>query len=49
MEKQQVIGYQSDLFVEQELAIRHQSVTRKHVEGATILLEGQVFGADNQG
>ena len=30
MENQQVIGYQSDLFVEQELAFIHQFVNRKH-------------------
>lgn len=49
MENQQAIGYQSDLFVEQELASIHQFSSRKHVEGATTLLAGQVFGADNQG
>ncbi|MUP16863.1 group II intron reverse transcriptase/maturase, partial [Ancylomarina sp. M3P] len=49
MEHQQFIGYQRDLFVEEELNSIRQFENCNHVECAGSISEGQVLGAINQG
>jgi|LGVE01.1.fsa_nt_gb group II intron reverse transcriptase/maturase len=49
MEHQQFIGYQRDLFVEEELNSIRQFENCNHVECAGSALEGQLLGAINQG
>ncbi|MUP40146.1 hypothetical protein GNY23_20310, partial [Labilibaculum sp. 44] len=48
MEHQQFIGYQRDLFVDEELNSIRQFENCNHVESAGSALEGQLLGAINQ-